>query len=201
MIFEEKTLASEMIYEGRILNLRRDKVTTRAGESYREIVEHNGGVVIIAITPEGKVPMVRQFRKAAEAAVLEVPAGKLEFGEDPAAAALRELREETGYSAARIRELSASYSSIGYSTEVLRIYLAQDLTAGETDFDPAEAIDVVEYTPGELYAMAIAGELHDLKTITAVLLVHELMKTEEARGAVCGAGSGADMGAAEDDRL
>jgi ADP-ribose pyrophosphatase len=178
MIFEEKTLESEMIYEGRILNLRRDKVTTRAGESYREIVEHNGGVVILAVTPDGRVPMVRQFRKAAEQAVLEAPAGKLEKGEDPTEAALRELREETGYTAARIRELSASYSSIGYSTEVLRIYLAEDLTAGETQFDPGEAIDIELYTLGELYDMAMSGKLIDMKTIAAILLVHELMKKD-----------------------
>jgi ADP-ribose pyrophosphatase len=179
MIFEEKTLESEMIYEGRILNLRRDKVTTRAGESYREIVEHNGGVVILAITPEGKIPMVRQFRKAAESAVLEAPAGKLERGEDPAAAALRELKEETGYSASSIRKLSASYSSIGYSTEILSIYLAEGLTAGETNFDPGEAIDIELFTLDELYQMAITGALTDMKTICAILHVYALTRGNE----------------------
>ncbi|MDR1028945.1 MAG: NUDIX hydrolase [Clostridiales Family XIII bacterium] len=185
MIFEEKTLASERIYEGKILNLRRDKVSVKGGNtSYREIVEHNGGVVIAALTSDGKVPMVTQYRKAAGRSVLEIPAGKLEAGEDPEAAALRELREETGYTAARLRRLTAAYSSIGYSTEVLHFYLATELTSGETDFDENEAIDVSEYPLDELYRMAMAGELDDAKTIVAVLMLRDLFlsaKAEESR--------------------
>jgi ADP-ribose pyrophosphatase len=174
VIVEEKTIASERIYEGKILNLRRDKVTVKNGESYREIVEHGGGVVIIGLTDEGKVPMVRQYRKAAEEAVLEIPAGKLEKGEDPRAAAAREFREETGYSAGSVKYLFEGYSSIGYSTEILRFYLASDLTPGETDFDDNEAIVIEEYAPEELYRMALAGELIDQKTIVAALLAREL---------------------------
>jgi ADP-ribose pyrophosphatase len=176
MIVEEKTLASELIYEGKILNLRRDKVTVKNGTSYREIVEHGGGVVIIGLTDEGRVPLVRQYRKAAEKAVLEIPAGKLEKGEDPLEAAAREFREETGYSAGSVKYLMEGYSSIGYSTEVLRFYLAEDLTAGETDFDDNEAITVEERTPDELYRMAMSGELIDQKTIVAALLARELAK-------------------------
>jgi ADP-ribose pyrophosphatase len=174
MIFEEKTIDSERIYEGAILNLRRDRVTVKSGESYREIVEHNGGIVIIGITDEGRVPMVRQYRKAAEQAVLEIPAGKLEKDEDPAEAAARELKEETGYTARRIKFLMQGYSSIGYSTEILRFYLAEGLTAGETDFDDNEAIDIIEHTPEELYGMAMRGELIDQKTIVAAFLAREV---------------------------
>jgi ADP-ribose pyrophosphatase len=175
MIVEEKTIASERIYEGKILNLRRDKVTVKnGGESYREIVEHGGGVVIIGLTDEGKVPMVRQYRKAAEKAVLEIPAGKLEKGEDPPEAAAREFKEETGYTAGNVRYLFGGYSSIGYSTEILRFYLATDLTSGATDFDDNEAIVIEEYTPEELHGMALRGELIDQKTIVAALLAREL---------------------------
>jgi ADP-ribose pyrophosphatase len=176
MIIEEKTIESERIYEGKILNLRRDKVTAKTGASYREIVEHDGGVVIIGLTPDGKVPMVRQYRKAAEQAVLEIPAGKLEKGEDPMEAAAREFKEETGYSADKIRCLFSGYSSIGYSTEILRFYSAEGLTPGETDFDDNEAIETCAYTPDELFGMAMRGELIDQKTIVAAFLAKELVK-------------------------
>jgi ADP-ribose pyrophosphatase len=172
MVYEEKTLSSEMIYEGKIINLRRDVVTTRGGrEAAREIVEHNGGVVIAALTDDNKVPMVRQYRKAAEKVVLEIPAGKLEAGEDPMEAALRELKEETGFSAASIRHITDAYSSIGYSTEVLHFYLATGLTPGETDFDEGEAIDVELMDLDELRALAIDGGLEDQKTIVAIFLL------------------------------
>jgi ADP-ribose pyrophosphatase len=174
MIVEEKTITSKRIYEGRIINLRLDKVVAKSGESYREIVEHGGGIVIIGLTDEGRVPMVRQYRKAAEQAVLEIPAGKLEKGEDPAEAALREFKEETGYAAGSIEYLLEGYSSIGYSTEILRFYLAEDLTPGETDFDENEAMDVLEYTPDELYSMAMNGELIDQKTIVAAMLARDI---------------------------
>jgi ADP-ribose pyrophosphatase len=174
MIIEEKTIESERIYEGKRLNLRRDKVVSKSGASYREIVEHGGGVVIIGLTDEGRVPVVRQYRKAAERAVLEIPAGKLEKGEDPEGAALREFREETGYRSGSLKYLFQGYSSIGYSTEILRFYLAEDLTPGETDFDENEAMDIEEYTPDELCSMALSGELIDQKTIVAALFVHEI---------------------------
>ena len=100
MIFEEELIESERLYEGRILNLRRDKVTTVTGSSYREIVEHNGAVAMVVLTDDGKIVMERQYRYACGRAVLEIPAGKIDKGEtDPEAAAVRELKEETGYTA------------------------------------------------------------------------------------------------------
>ena len=95
MIFEEKKLDSERIYAGAILNVRRDRVTAVKGEAYREIIEHNGAVAMVPLTEEGKVLMVRQFRYACGRPVLEIPAGKIDKGEDPLAAAARELKEET----------------------------------------------------------------------------------------------------------
>ena len=171
MIIEEKTLASEMIYEGAILNLRRDKVTVKDGRtSYREIVEHNGGVIILGVTPEGRIPMIRQYRKPAEQAIFELPAGKLEKGEDPREAALREFREETGYTAGCIRYVTAFYTTVGYSEEILHVYFAEDLRAGDTDFDENESIEVEEYLPEELYRLIDAGEMNDGKTLIAILL-------------------------------
>ncbi|MBR0596863.1 NUDIX domain-containing protein [Sinanaerobacter chloroacetimidivorans] len=177
MVFEEKTISSERIYEGRILNVRRDKVTVKDNQtSYREIIEHNGGVALAAVTDDGKMVMVKQFRKAAEKAVLEVPAGKIEAGEDHRLTAERELKEETGYSAREIRFLTSFYSSIGYSTEVIYLYLASGLTPGETDFDDNESIDILEYDRSELKQMVLSGEIEDAKTIAAILLVESIME-------------------------
>jgi ADP-ribose pyrophosphatase len=171
MIIEEKTLSSEMLYRGAILNLRRDEVTVKDGRvSRREIVEHGGGVVILGVTDAGRIPMIRQYRKAAEKVMFELPAGKLEKGEDPLAAAHREFREETGYTAAALRHVSSFYPTVGYSEEVLHVYFASGLTAGETDFDDNEAIEITEYAPEELYEMIGKGTLDDGKSLIALLL-------------------------------
>lgn len=182
MVFEEKTISSERIYEGRIINLRKDKVTVKDGQtSWREIVEHNGGVALAAVTRSGKMVMVRQYRKAAEKAILEVPAGKIEKDEDHRLTAERELKEETGYTAGSIEHITSFYTSIGYSTEVIHLYLATDLTPGETDFDDNEAIDVEEYELPELKKMVLRGEIEDAKTIAAILLTESIMEKEKTR--------------------
>jgi ADP-ribose pyrophosphatase len=171
MTFEEKTLSSEVIYEGAILNLRRDKVTVVDGStSYREIIEHTGGVTVAAVTHDKKMVLVSQFRKAAEAVVMEAPAGKLEEGEDPMEAAARELKEETGYTAESLELVTSFYSSIGYSEELLYLYYAKGLTAGETDFDDSEAIDVVLEDLNILKQKVLSGEIRDGKTIAAILI-------------------------------
>lgn len=183
MVHEEKTLSSEMIYKGAILNLRKDRVTVIGEkESYREIVEHNGGVAIAAITEDGKILLVNQFRKAAEQVVLEVPAGKIEKGEpEPLTTAKRELKEETGYTATNWRWLSSFYSSIGYSTEKIHLYLATDLTPGETEFDDNEAIELVELDLEEAKDQVLAGKIMDAKTITAILLAESGLGKEQIR--------------------
>lgn len=172
MTYDEKTISSERIYEGKILNLRKDKVFVKGDNtSYREIVEHSGGVGIAAVTESGGLLMVKQFRKTAEAVVLEIPAGTREAEEDPMITGIRELREETGYSAEKFEYLTSYYSSIGYSTEMIHLYMARGLTPGETDFDDNEAIDLFEYPIPELKRMINDGEIIDGKTITAILLV------------------------------
>jgi len=181
MIVEEKTLSTERIYEGAILNLRKDKVTVKEGRaSYREIVEHGGGVVILGVTPGGKIPMIRQYRKAAEQVMFELPAGKLEKGEDPAEAALRELKEETGYTAGSIRRVAAFYPTVGYSEEILYIFFAEELTEGETDPDDNESIDIEECEPEALYKLIDAGEMNDGKSIIALLLYRNCVTSNVA---------------------
>ena len=175
MTFEEKTLDTERIFEGRIINVRRDRVTVMEGESFREIVEHNGGAVIAAVKPDGKMIMVRQFRKPAERVMLEVPAGKIDAGEDPAFAAVRELKEETGYTAGKIRKLTQMYPSVGYSEEILHLYLCTELEAGEPAFDENEAIDIEEYSVDVLADMVMHGQIQDGKSQVAILMVKALL--------------------------
>lgn len=171
MIFEEKLIESELLYEGRILNLRRDKVTTLTGTSYREIVEHNGAVAMVVLTDENKIIMERQYRHACRRVVLEIPAGKIDKGEsDPLAAAVRELKEETGYTASEITYLGACNPSCAYSEEVIHLYLMRGLTKGDQELDDDEALELVEMPFDEVYEMAVRGEIADSKTLAALLM-------------------------------
>lgn len=173
MTFEEKTISSERIYEGAIINLRRDEVTVQNGTSYREIIEHNGGAVLAAVTDEGKMVMVRQYRKPAGRVMLEVPAGKIDSGEEPLSAAIRELKEETGYTATEVKFMTSFYPSVGYSEEVLYLYLCTGLEPGEPDPDENEAIDIEEMDVEDLFSMIMKGRINDAKTLVAVMMVRE----------------------------
>ena len=185
MTFEEKTISSEMIYEGKILNLRRDLVEVKdGGTSYREIIEHSGGVAVAAVTDDNQMILVRQYRKAAEQDILEIPAGRREDQEDPLVAAMRELREETGYTARKFSHLTSFYATIGYCTEVIHVYLATGLTPGETDFDEHEAIEMETYPIDELKQMIFDGEIVDGKTITAILLAAEKLGLSKLPGSM-----------------
>ncbi len=182
MIFEEKTLDSKRIYEGRIINLRVDTVTVKNGTSTREIVEHNGGAVVAAVTDDNKIIMVKQFRKPFNRGILEVPAGKLDGPEDPADAALRELSEETGYTAGKLEKLTEFYPSVGYTTEVLHIYLATELSPGACHPDENEVLEVMEMDLEEVYRMVMDGKIGDGKTIAAVMIARDRLK-EQAESA------------------
>lgn len=177
MSFNEKTISSEIKYKGKILNLRIDTVESVNGESTREIVEHSGGAVVLPLLPNKNVVMIRQFRKPIERDVLEIPAGKIEQGESPEETAFRELREETGYKANNMTLLTKMYPSVGYSEELLYIYLATDLEPGETDFDENEDIDTYSYHIDDLYEMVMEGKIQDAKTQVAILMTVELLQS------------------------
>lgn len=176
MSFQEKTISSEVKYKGKILNLRVDTVKSVNGESKREIVEHSGGAVVLPLLPNENVIMIRQFRKPLERDVLEIPAGKIEHDELPEKTAFRELREETGYLAKKMTLLTKMYPSVGYSEELLYIYLATDLEPGETDFDENEDIDSYSYHIDDLYEMVMEGKIQDAKTQVAILMTVELLR-------------------------
>lgn len=174
MIFEEKRISSERIYEGAILNLRKDTVTAPRGTAHREIVEHNGAVAVVPITREGKLVMVKQFRYPCGRALLEIPAGKIDKGEtEPENAARRELKEETGYTAQTLHYLGKISPSVAYTEEVIYLYAAADLTPGEAEPDEDEALEILEYEFKEVCEMAAFGKLIDAKTIAAVFMAKE----------------------------
>ena len=169
MIFEEKLIESVKIYEGRILNVRLDKVTTVGGTSYREVIEHSGAAAAVAIDDDDEVILVKQFRYPAGRAVLEIPAGKIDPGEDdPAKTMIRELKEETGYTASHVEYLGCVNPSVGYSEEKIYIYLMRGLVPGDQELDTDEAVEVIKMPFDEIYEKARSGELEDAKTIAAL---------------------------------
>ena len=173
MIFEEKTISSRLVYEGPVFKIRQHIVETPAGESVRDIVEHSGGSLVVAVTNDGKILMERQYRKALEDAFLELPAGKADPGETAEVTAVRELREETGYTAGTVKHLLSFYPTCGYSNELLHVYLCRDLTPGETHWDPSECIELIEYDADELFDMIMRNEIKDSKTIIALLFARQ----------------------------
>ena len=173
MPFIEDSIKSEIVYEGPIFKVRKHIVNSVAGESVRDVLEHSGGVVMIAIKDDGKILMEEQFRKPLEKVLLELPAGKLEPGEDPEKAALRELAEETGYRAGSIQHIVTYTPTCGYSNEYLYVYVCKDLTPGETNLDDTEDIDVVEYTPDELIDLILSKQIIDSKTLVGILFARQ----------------------------
>lgn len=168
---DETVIGSKEIYTGRIFTVRVDTVRLPDGrEVTRDIVAHNGAVCVVPIREDGAVLMVRQFRLPAGKALLEIPAGKLEQGEDPNACAVRELEEETGYKAAHVRKLFQCYLAPGYSSELIHCYMATGLTKTQTNFDEGENLELVAVSQEEITRMVLAGELEDAKTIAAILV-------------------------------
>ena len=166
----ETTLSSEKIFDGRILHIRRDTVRLPDGsDATREVVDHPGGVCVLALDDENRAQLVSQFRYPYKEVVREVPAGKLEYGEDPREAAIRELAEETGATAGEFRSLGELYPSPGYCGEIIRMYLARDLTFGETHLDKDEFLNLERIPFGQLVEQVVSGEIKDAKTIAVVL--------------------------------
>lgn len=165
----EEILHGEYLYRGKILNLRVNEVRLpNKSIAIREIVEHPGAAVIVALDEQQRVLMVRQYRSAAGKEMLEVPAGTLKSGEDPALCATRELKEETGYQAAQWESLGYFYSSPGFSTEKMYLYFAHQLTQSEATPEEDEEISV-ELVPLTLALDMIArGEIVDAKTIVGL---------------------------------
>ncbi len=164
----EKTLASKTVFKGRILSVDVLDVELADGRTgTREIVRHGAAVAVIARRRDGRFVFIRQFRKAMERICFEVMAGNCDPGEASEVSAIRELKEETGYTPDSIRFLAPIYPSVGYCTERIDIFYAEVNEPGETDFDPDENIETVLLTEQEMDSMIRAGKVQDAKTLAA----------------------------------
>ncbi len=174
MTYEEKTMKSEKLYEGKIINLRIDTVELPDKKySKREIVEHPGGVAIVGITDENEILLVKQYRKAVDRVLLELPAGKIEVNEEPKETAFKELKEETGYSTENLEYLLEFYTSPGFSTEKVYIFLAENMEKGEQELESGEYIKVESYKIDDLIKMIKKGEIIDSKTIIGIYAIKD----------------------------
>ena len=173
MEFEEKTVKRTEIYQGPIFKVVQDQVELPEGkgQAQRDLIFHNGAVAVIALTPENKLILVKQYRKAIEATSYEIPAGKLEVGEnaDPHAAALRELEEETGYTG-QLELVYDFYSAIGFCNEKIKLYKASQLTKVENPRpqDEDETLQLFEVSLEEANQLLQNGDTCDAKTIMAL---------------------------------
>lgn len=177
MNMEEKTLSSKIVYDGKIMTIRCDEVQVADGhKSFREVVEHSGGVTIVAIKNDS-ILFVKQFRYPIKQVMLELPAGKLEKGENPDEACERELEEETGYRAKHWTSLGHIYTSIGFCNEKLYLYLAQDLEFVGEHPDEGEILENYEYKITEVEKMIADGRISDAKTICAIYRALQEVRT------------------------
>ena len=174
---EERTLSSRLIYEGKAVKLRVDTVKMPGGrEAKREIVEHDDCVAIIAIDADDNALLVKQFRKPVERELLEIPAGGIDMGEDPEAAVSRELREETGYLPRKVERLGGFYSTPGYGTEYLYLYLATDLIPSQLFAEDTENISLVRVPLSRIPELITSGSICDAKSIAGLLIFLEYRK-------------------------
>lgn len=167
--FEEKTLDRTPVFKGKIIEVEvQDVLLPDGNKSKREIVHHPGAVAVIAFTPEDKLILVKQYRKALGKNIAEIPAGKLEKGEDPLLCAKRELEEETGVKAKQWTELNSFYTSPGFANEIVHVFLAEELYEGNENTDDDEFVERIDVTLDEAEKMVNNLDIHDAKTIYAV---------------------------------
>lgn len=177
MSYEVKS--SEIVYKGKIFNLERDIITLPNGrETVRETIRHGGAAAMIPVDKDGKIIFVRQYRHSARKEVLEIPAGTIEKGENPYDCAIREIQEETSYKAGKMTFLLKMYSAIGFCSEVIYIYLAENLEKGNFNMDDDEFITNERYTIEESIELIHNGVICDSKTITAIFAYKEYLSNK-----------------------
>ena len=179
MIGEEKFVRNLKTYKGNILSFRIDEVLCPNGQlSTRDVIDHNGGVCVAPLTDEDELIFIKQYRYSYEEMMLELPAGKLEQGEnaDTEAAGRRELREETGATAESFIDLGVFYPTCGYCNEKIYLYAAKGLKFGEQDLDEDEFIDTVRIKLQKAVEMVMSGEIKDGKSIALIMKVNELKR-------------------------
>jgi len=174
----EKTLTSKPVFKGRALKMRVDTVLTEDGrKSTREVVERSDCIAVVAIDNQGSILLEKQYRQAVGKELLEIPAGGIDEGEDPETAVAREMREETGFRPGKVRKLTGFYSSPGYSTEYLYLYLATDLVRDPLSAEDTAGIEVMWATPAQVTEMIASGKIQDSKSIAGLLFYSKYLKT------------------------
>lgn len=177
MYQNEKKISSEQIFDGVVVKLFKDKVVLDNGyETAREVIHHPGGVCVVALDEDENVYMVKQFRYPFSTALLEVPAGKLEYGEDHRECGKRELKEEVGATAESFEYMGCLYPTVAYDTEIIHMYLARKLSFGEQHLDDGEFLDVIKVPLDEAFKMVMENKLPDAKTQTAIMKAYYLMR-------------------------
>src|ERR1700735_5204607 len=181
-----KVLSAKLSYEGPLFRVYTDEIVENGREVSRDVVRHNGSVVILAIDDSKSkrdplVVMERQYRHAAKEYLLEVPAGKLEEGEDPLAGAKGELLEDTGFRAARWRKMVRYFASPGFLGEWMQVFIAEGLTLGEAQPEYDEQLDIEMIPLSKLLGMIEEGKLHDGKTLISVMLYDRLRRREKKK--------------------
>jgi len=176
----EETLSSRKVFEGRALKLRVDTVKLPSGrETTREIVEHENCVAIVALDDADNILLVRQFRKPVEKDLLEIPAGGIDPGETPEDAVRREMREETGFLPRKVEKLGGFYSSPGFCTEYLHLYLASDLITSPLQAEDSESISLVRVPLTQIPGLIASGAICDAKSIAGLLVFREYQKSAD----------------------
>lgn len=181
MKFEEKTIKTEEIYDGKVVKLQVDDVELPNGKtSKRELIKHPGAVAIIPITSDNKIVFVEQYRKPLEKALVEIPAGKLEPGEKPEVTAIRELEEETGYTTDHLEFVTSFYTSPGFADELMYIYITDKLEPLKEEItgDADEFVEILELTLDEAKHYVGDGRIHDAKTNYALLYLEMLKRVK-----------------------
>lgn len=170
------TIESQRIFSGVVFDVDRDRLREPGGqEIIREVVRHVGGAGGLPVFEDGRVALVKQYRHPASKELLEIPAGKIEGGEQPVECAAREIEQEIGFRAGRIEKLAEFYSTPGFCAERLYVYLATELTRSAQSLDHDEFVEVIYLPLAKAIKMAESGEIEDSKTIIALLLASKLL--------------------------
>ncbi len=172
LVTRENTLSSKQLFEGHIISLRQDILKMADGTTVtREVVEHNGGVVIACQPRPEQVILIEQYRYPLDKTIIELPAGRIEVGEDPLVCARRELTEETGYTAQSWQELARFYSAPGFCNELLYLYRATDLSFQGKNLDADEETEVLILPLEKAWQLVTTGGIQDAKTIAGLALL------------------------------
>jgi len=179
MTYEEKTISRKNVYKGSIIDVDKLEVILPNGKKAgRDVVNHSGASVIIPLNKDGEIYVVRQYRKPIDSMLLEIPAGKLDPGEDPLVCAKRELKEETGLNAQNVNYILSIHSTPGFSNEILHIFAATNLSKGEACTDEDEFLTMEKIHINKLMDMIFCGEITDAKTIIGIFIAQKILNGE-----------------------